>query len=335
MTANEQLLLVRVPDGQLTPDCFATRHGEVADPGRGELVIRNLLLSIDPAARAWLSQRTYRDQLRPGDVMAGYTLGEVVAENGSGHAIGSLVFADGGWQEYAVLPGSAARTVAPRAELPVELGLLGITGLTAYFGLLRIGRPQPGATVVVSAAAGATGNVVGQLARARECRVIGIAGSAEKGRVLVDELGFDAFVNHRSPTLRDDLRAAAPDGIDIYFDNVGGLVLATVLPMMRTFGRVVCCGAVSEYDTGAGGMAARAIPGLLVTRRLLMQGFLVHDFEDEWADAHDVLAAEYAAGRLVSVHEVLDGLGSAPDALVGLLHGENVGKRMVRIAEMR
>jgi NADPH-dependent curcumin reductase CurA len=214
-----------------------------------------------------------------------------------------------------------------------HLSVLGITGLTAYFGLLRVGQPRPGGTVLVSAAAGATGNVVGQLARLKGCRAVGITGSDAKNDFLVDQLGFDAAVNHRSASFGDDLRRACPDGVDVYFDNVGGATLERALRSMNLHGRVVCCGAVSQYDTGnpAAGGGIFGVPGLVVTKRLRMEGFIVMDFLADWLEAIQELAGWIASGDVMVVEDVVEGLERAPEALIGLLAGDNVGKRMVRV----
>ena len=229
-----------------------------------------------------------------------------------------------------------ARRVTPMpvlGPLTHHLSVLGITGLTAYFGLLRVGRPRPGETVLVSAAAGATGNVVGQLARLKGCRAVGITGSDDKNRFLVDELRFDAAVNHRSASFGDDLRRACPDGVAVYFDNVGGPTLERALRLMTLHGRIVCCGAVSQYDTGnpAVGGGTFGVPGLIVTKRLRMEGFIVMDFLADWPEAIQELVGWIASGDVVVVEDVVDGLERAPQALIGLLAGDNVGKRMVRV----
>jgi NADPH-dependent curcumin reductase CurA len=299
------------------------------------LLCRNVLLSIDPANRAWLQGRTYREQVLPGQVMAGLTLAEVVAENGTGIPVGSYVTGDGGWQEYVVQPAGKVAPVEVAGELTHHLGVLGMTGLTAYFGMFDVGRPVAGETVLVSAAAGATGSVAGQLARIHGCRVVGVTGSAAKNQVLTERLGFDAAVDHRSPTFADDLRQACPDGVDVYFDNVGGPVLDAALRRMNTHGRVVCCGAVSQYDTATPAPGPAGVPGLVVTKRLRMEGLLVFDFAARYAEALTRLAAWLRDGDLVELHEVLDGLDNAPRALIGLLAGENVGKRIVRIGPDR
>jgi NADPH-dependent curcumin reductase CurA len=214
------------------------------------------------------------------------------------------------------------------------MSVLGVTGLTAYFGLLRVGAVQAGDVVLVSAAAGATGNVVGQIAKLKGCRVVGVTGSNAKNQLLVERLGFDAAVNHRDPTYADDLRRACPDGIDLYFDNVGGPTLELALRLLKLKGRVVCCGAVSQYDTGTPNAAdgVRGVPGLIVTKRLRLEGFIVSDYIAEWATATQELAGWVSAGAIAVLEEVVDGLDGAPGALTGLLAGDNVGKRMVRVA---
>src|SRR3989442_4629374 len=246
---NRQILLVERPTGKLEERHFRLTEGTIGEPGPGEALCRTILISIDAANRAWMQGRTYRDQLSAGDVMAGGNLSEVVAVNAAQIPVGTIVMCEAGWQEYAVLPAGRLMPINVRGQLTHHLSVLGITGLTAYFGLLKIGEPKAGQTVVVSAAAGATGNVIGQIARIHGARAVGVTSSDDKNRMLERDLGFDAAVNHRSDTLFDDLRAACPDGIDGYFDNVGGKVLETVIPLMKSQGRIVCCGVVSQYDT--------------------------------------------------------------------------------------
>jgi NADPH-dependent curcumin reductase CurA len=332
---NRRIVVARTPEGSLDESHFRAEDAVAGEPGPGEVLVRAVLLSIDPANRAWLQGRTYRDQVKPGDVMAGLVLGEVVAERDSGIPAGTYVTADGGWQQYAVLPAARVQRVEPAGELAHHLGVLGPTGLTAYFGLFDVGRPVAGETVLVSAAAGATGSVVGQLARGHGCRVVGVTGSAAKNRVLVERLGFDAAVDHRSPTFAADLKAACPGGIDVYFDNVGGPVLDAALRRMNTHGRVVCCGAVSQYDTGAPAPGPAGVPGVLVTKRLRMEGLLVFDYAPRFAEGLAALAGLLRDGSLVELLDVVDGLDNAPRALMGLLAGENVGKRLVRVGPDR
>ncbi|HZZ51132.1 MAG TPA: NADP-dependent oxidoreductase [Pseudonocardia sp.] len=332
MAATQQQIVLReLPTGQLGPEHFTRREGPVPAPGAGEILVRTVLLSIDPANRAWMNGPTYRPQLVAGDVMAGYALAEVIDPRDSGLAAGSVVFCDTGWQQYAVIPTDTAVAVDVRSALPHHLSALGLTGMTAYFGLLEIGRPTAGETVVVSAAAGATGSVVGQIARIEGTRVVGIAGSQQKRRVLEEELGFDATVSHRSPDFDDELAAACPDGIDVYFDNVGGTVLNSCLRLLNERGRVVCCGSVSTLDQPGPPCDPALVPLKIITHRLRMEGFIVLDYLDQWPDAEARLAGWIADGRLRVLEEVIDGLDQAPDALIGLLAGQNLGKRMVRV----
>src|SRR5262245_22515637 len=257
---NRQVLFVHRPEGKLTESDFEMHEVEVPDLGRGEVLCRTILLSVDPANRAWMAGRTYRDQLGENEVMSGFTISEVVDSGDTALARGTIVAGDGGWQEYAVLPAAALRGVDVRGPLTHYMSALGITGLTAYFGMLEVGRPARGETVVVSAAAGATGSVAGQVARIQGARVVGITGSDEKNRVVVDRLGFDAAVNYRSDAFRKDLRAQCPNGVDVYFDNVGGSTLETMLRLMNVHGRIACCGAVSQYDTSDPGPGPSGYP---------------------------------------------------------------------------
>lgn len=328
---NHQVVLTRLPENRLTVDHFAVREAPMPAVGDGQVLCRTVLLSIDAANRAWMQGATYRDPITGGQVMAGFALAEVVESNDPGFAPGDVVEADCGWQTYSVQPAKGLTKVAVRAPLTHHLSVLGITGLTAYFGLLRVGQPRAGETVLVSAAAGATGNMVGQLAKRAGCRVVGVAGSADKCTFLTDSLGFDGAISHRDENFRGALKAACPDGVDVYFDNTGGPVLEAALWRMNMHGRIVCCGVVSQYDTNAPAAGPRGVPGLLVTKRIRMEGFIVMDFFADRAAAEDDIAAAVAGGTLQAVEDVIDGLDRAPAALVGLLAGDNLGKRMVRV----
>jgi NADPH-dependent curcumin reductase CurA len=330
--ANRQILLAERPSGKLEESHFKAIDSTISDPAPGEVLVRTVLLSIDPANRAWMQGRTYREQLAAGDVMAGGALCEVVSANDAPIPAGTIVWGEPGWQEYAILQASRVLPVTVRGPLTHHMSVLGITGLTAYFGMLNVGRPRAGETVVVSAAAGATGSVAAQIARIQGGQVVGVTGSEDKNRLLESELGFDATVNHRRESLRQDLAAACPNGIDVYFDNVGGRVLEAVLPLMRTHGRIVCCGAVSQYDSATPAPGPAGVPGQLIVKRLRMEGFLVSDYIGEWAKGQEQLAAWVAAGELKVLEDVVEGLESAPRALIGILAGDNVGKRMVRVA---
>lgn len=331
-TTNHRIIYAHRPEAHLTVDDFQMVDGTVPAPGEEEVLCRTILLSVDPANRAWMQGRTYRDQLTEGEVMAGFTLCEVVAENGTDVPVGSIVACEAGWQEYAVLDRRNVDVISPIGPLTHHMSVLGITGLTAYFGLLSVGRPRAAETVLVSAAAGATGNVVGQLARIKGCRVIGVTGSDEKNAILVDELGFDGAVNHRSPDFTDKLRELCPVGVDLYFDNVGGPVLERALALLRPNGRVVCCGVVSQYDTDSPAPGPRGVPGLLVTKRLRMEGFIVTDFAADWPNAVQDLSRWIDTGEIRVLEDVVDGLENAPQALVGMLAGDNIGKRIIRVA---
>src|SRR5581483_6407580 len=244
---------------------------------------------------------------------------------------GDLVWGNTGWQEYAAVPGKHLTKMPKLEPMTHLLSVFGIAGLTAYFGLLEIGKPKAGETVVVSAAAGSVGSIVGQIAKIRGCRVVGIAGGADKCRWLTSELGFDAAVDYKDGAVFKALRAAAPKGIDVYFDNVGGDILEACLPQMNNYGRIACCGAVSQYDGVPSAHGPRGVPGLIVVKRLIMQGFIVMDFMAQRDKALADLKAWTSSGKLKVQEDVIDGLENTPKALIGLLAGENRGKRMVRV----
>ncbi|WP_293901176.1 NADP-dependent oxidoreductase [Phenylobacterium sp.] len=331
-SSNRQILLDRLPAGdKLAPDHFVLNVAERPTPSEGEVLLKTRYISLDAANRAWMQGATYRSALTGGQVMAGGGLSEVVESKVAHLKPGDLVFADAGWQEYAVLPG---KHLAKQPDLKPETHLLsvyGIAGLTAYFGLLECGQPKAGDTVVVSAAAGSVGSIVGQIAKIKGCRVVGIAGGEAKGRWLVDELGFDAAVDYKSTEFKRQLRAAVPDGIDVYFDNTGGAVFEACLFAMKNFGRIACCGALSQYDGAPPPHGPRGIPGLIVTKRLTLRGFVVMDFAAQNNQALADLQGWVADGRLKVQEDIIDGLENLPSALIGLLGGENRGKRMVRV----
>jgi NADPH-dependent curcumin reductase CurA len=319
--SNRQILLAEVPKGKLAPEHFRLTQSPLPTPGDGEVLLRVRLISLDAANRAWMQGATYREAVTAGSVMAGGAIAEVVESKAPGFTPGDLVFADTGWQDYAVLP--ARRLVkVPRVEPMTHLvSIYGVAGLTAYFGLLRVGEPKPGDTVVVSAAAGSVGSLVGQIARIKGCRAVGIAGGRAKCDWLVKELG----------SLPKALKAAAPKGIDVYFDNVGGDILEACLFQMNNGGRVACCGAISAYDGAAPPAGPRGVPGLIVVKRLTLKGFIVTDFFAERDKGIADLAQWVAAGKLRVQEDIIDGLENTPRALIGLLAGDNRGKRMVRV----
>lgn len=329
---NRQIVLDRLPGGErLAPEHFALNTAERPTPGDGEVLLRTRYISLDAANRAWMQGATYRSALQGGQVMAGGGLSEVVQSNVGHLKPGDLVFADAGWQEYATLPGknlSKLPDLKPETHL---LSIYGIAGLTAYFGLLECGRPKAGETVVVSAAAGSVGSIVGQIAKIKGCRVVGIAGGEEKGRWLTEDLGFDEAVDYKSAEFKRRLRAAVPDGIDVYFDNTGGDIFEACLFAMKNHGRIACCGALSQYDGAPPPHGPRGVPGLIVTKRLTLRGFVVMDFAAQNDQALADLQSWVASGQLKVQEDVIDGLENLPQALIGLLAGENRGKRMVRV----
>ena len=329
---NRQILLVETPKGKLGPEHFKMQDAPMPVPQDGDLLLRVKIISLDAANRAWMQGATYRSAVDAGSVMAGGAIAEVVASQAPGFAKGDLVFADTGWQDYAALPAGQLIKVPHVEPMTHLLSVYGVAGLTAYFGLLRVGEPKAGETVVVSAAAGSVGSIVGQIAKIKGCRVIGVAGGAEKCAWLKSELGFDEAVDYKAGNLYPALKAAAPKGIDVYFDNTGGEILEACLPLMNMGGRISCCGAVSAYDGAPPAAGPRGIPGLIVVKRLRMQGFIVMDYYNERDAAIADLQKWVADGRLKVQEDVIEGLENTPAALIGLLAGENRGKRMVKVA---
>ena len=328
---NRQWLYAKQPQGKIGPDTFQWTETTIPVPREGEALVRTRMLSLDPANRAWMMGKTYRDALEPGQVMSGFAIGEVVDSKSGGLKAGDIVEGDWGWQDYAAL--SARRLTKRTIKAPFELliGPLSITGLTAYFGLLNIGQPKPGDTVLVSAAAGAVGTMAGQIAKLSGCRVIGTAGGQDKCDWLVRDLGFDAAVDYKAGGVYRALRAVCPNGIDVYFDNTGGPVLDAALSLMNLRGRIVCCGNVSQYDVEKPAPGPMAVPGLVVTKRLRLEGFVVMDFFDQRAEAEARLARWVEEGKIKAIVDIVDGLDKAPQALIGLFEGRNKGKMAVRV----
>ena len=335
MADNVQILLMERPRGPLAETHFATRSVPMPAPGDGQLLVRTLLLSLDAANRAWMQGATYRAALNAGELMSGYGIGEVVESRSPKFARGDVVMGELGWQEWCA--GDAKGFVRASAHRPLsqQLSVLGVTGKTAYHGLLNVPGIAAGETLLVSAAGGAVGSIVGQIGKIKGARVVGVAGGREKCDWIVRELGFDACIDYKNDGLPAALKRAAPEGIDVYFDNTGGPILQAALFAMKLHGRISCCGAVSQYDV-ASPKSPAGVPGLLVVKRLRMQGFIVMDFADKDADAERDLSAWARSGQLKVIEDVIDGLEHAPRGLIGLLAGENRGKRMIRVgAETR
>ncbi|MDB5494762.1 MAG: zinc-containing alcohol dehydrogenase superfamily [Phenylobacterium sp.] len=329
--ANRQIVLAQIPQDKLGPEHFKLIEGERPRPGEGEVLVRTRYISLDAANRAWMQGATYRSALTSGQVMAGGALSEVVESRDPALKPGDLVWGDTGWQEYAAAPAKRLAKLPNMEPVTHLLSVYGVAGLTAYFGLLDCGRPKAGETVVVSAAAGSVGSLVGQIARIKGCRVVGVAGGEAKGRWLVDEIGFDAAVDYKAGNLRGQLKEACPNGVDVYFDNTGGDILEAMLFAMNVHGRIACCGAVSQYDGAAPAHGPRGVPGLIVTKRLTLRGFVVMDFDEQREKALKDLQTWVAEGKLKVQEDILEGLENTPAALIGLLHGENRGKRMVKV----
>lgn len=333
MPENRQVLIASLPSGHLQPGDFEVKTAAIPACGDGEVLCRTLALTIGAGQRAGLQgSASYAGAPVAGVVMGGTGVARVESSNSSEFRAGDVVVAPTGWQDYSVHPARALRRVDPRTDPALHVGVLGTNGLTAYFGLLEVGRPRPGETVVVSAAAGSVGHIVGQIAKRQQRRVVGIAGSDEKCRILVDELGFDVAVNYKDPGFRSAFKNATRNRIDVYFDNTGGDILESALFRMNAHGRIACCGVVSQYDTSNPGPGPRGVPGLLVNNRVRMEGFLVFDYADRYEEARAALSGWIERGELKPCVTEFDGLDAAPGAFVGLLGGGNVGTTIVRVA---
>ncbi len=331
---NRQWRLAARPHGLPVPSDWEFTEEPVPSPGQDEFVVRVLYISLDPAMRGWMNAgRSYVPPVGVGEVMRALGAGEVIESRHPAFAVGDHVTGSFGVQAYALSDGSGVTRVSTDvAPLTLYLSVLGMTGMTAYFGLLDIGKPVAGETVVVSGAAGAVGMVVGQIAKIRGCRVVGIAGGAEKCRFIVEELGFDAAIDYKSEDVRVALRDLCPDRINVYFDNVGGDVLDAALTRLARHARIVICGSVSQYNNEGPARGPANYMALLVDRAR-MEGFLVFDFAARYAEAGAEMAAWIAEGRLRSLEHVVTGLESFPETLLKLFRGENFGKLILAVEE--
>lgn len=327
---NRQILLASRPKGEVTPQDFRLVETPIPEVGPGEVLVRNHYLSLDPYMRGRMDDAKSYAASQPLDaVMIGGTAGEVVQSHNPKFAVGDRVIGMFGWQLYGKSDGSGLYKVdTTRVPLTAYLGCVGMPGVTGWYGLNRIIAPKAGETVVVSAASGAVGSVVGQLARRKGCRVVGVAGGPLKCRVVTDEFGFDACVDYKAGNLYPDLRAATPDGIDGYFDNVGGETLDAVLRRMNAFGRIAVCGLISAYDGKA--MPLHNFRSVLVNR-LRIEGFIISEHMEAWPEALRELGELAAAGELKYRETIAPGLDAAPEAFIGLLKGRNLGKQLVKL----
>ena len=329
---NQQIRLKSRPAGEPIPANFAVAEAPVPEAKDGDVLRRTIYLSLDPYMRGRMSDAaSYATPVAIGDVMGGHTVSQVVESRNSQFKAGDFVTGYDGWQGYGVSNGKDLRTLDPKTvPISTAIGVLGMPGMTAFVGLMDIGQPKPGETVVVSAASGAVGAVVGQLAKIKGCRAVGIAGSADKCKYVVDELGFDACLNYKTDDLVPALKAACPAGVDIYFENVGGAVFAAILRVINKDARIPLCGIISEYNA-TGNPAGPNLRPLLV-QRALIKGFIVSDHPDRGPAFLQEVAPLVMSGKIKFREDIVDGLAHAPEAFIGLLQGKNFGKLMVRVS---
>ncbi len=334
---NKQILLDSRPEGAAQASNFRLREVPVPDLQDGQILIRHHYLSLDPYMRGRMNDaKSYAKPQALGEVMVGGTVGEVVASRNSKFKVGDSVVGGGGWQEYSVVDaaqfGMLRKVDTQRIPLSAYLGAVGMPGVTAWYGLMRICAPKAASTVVVSAASGAVGSVVGQLAKVRGCRAVGIAGGADKCRYVIEELGFDACIDYKahadSKALYQALKEATPEGVDGYFENVGGRILDAVLPRMNAFGRIAVCGMISGYN---GAPIPLAQPQLILQSRLRVEGFIVSEHMEDWPEALKELADLVASRKLKYRETIAQGIEAAPQAFLGLLEGRNFGKQLVKL----
>ncbi len=328
MTTSRRITLAKRPQDQVAVDDFASDEVEVAPLAKGEFLVDVEYLSIDPTIRGWMAYDTYLPKIGIGEVIRSAGAGRVIESRNKAFPVGSRVFGMPGWQTRAAMSGAVP--IPEGVTYEQALSVFGVTGLTAYVGLEDIGKPQPGETVVVSGAAGGVGSIAGQIAKIKGARVVGVAGSPEKCAWVVDELGFDDCIDYRAEDVAAGLRRTCPEGVDVYFDNVGGETLNAVLGQIKDHARIILCGAISQYNTGSPtpGPAnlINAIP-----RRALLKGFIILDHMDRATEAAAAMGKWLAEGKLQSRTHVLEGLDSAPLALQELFTGANLGKSLVRV----
>jgi NADPH-dependent curcumin reductase len=338
LLTNRRIVLAERPQGPADLSCFRLETVPIEPPREGEVLLRTVWLSLDPYMRGRMSDaRSYATPVAIGGVMTGGTVSRVEKSLNTKFHEGELVLAGSGWQELAISDGSGLVKLPSGIESPsAALGVLGMPGFTAYIGLLDIGQPQPNETVAVAAATGAVGSVVGQIAKLKGCRVVGIAGGAEKCAWAVEQLGFDACVDHRAPALNELLAAACPKGIDVYFENVGGKVFRAVLPLLNAHARIPVCGLISQYDEAPKPAQGESVQSLMVTilvKRISMRGFIISDgFDHRRAEFLAAMGGWLREGKIKYREDVVHGLENAPSAFIGLLKGRNFGKLLVEVS---
>ncbi len=331
---NRQWIMKERPQGMVQESNFEYREQAIPEPGEGEVLVQNLYLSFDPTFRGQMEDRpNYVPPMQPGDVMRGGSAGTIVKSNNADFNPGDLVSGAGGWQDYFVPDSSNLMSIAKIPEgvsIPNALSIFGVTGLTAYFGLLDVGQPQAGDTVLVSGAAGATGSVVGQIAKIKGCRVVGIAGGPEKCDWLLQEANFDAAIDYKNEPVYKRIRELCPQGVNVYFENVGGEILEAALGCLAMRARVVLCGGISSYNSEQAPAGPRSLMSLIGTRSR-MEGFLVLDYEDQFAQARKDMSQWIADGKLVSKEDIQEGFENAPKTFMRLFTGQNRGKQMLKL----
>jgi NADPH-dependent curcumin reductase len=335
---NRRIVLASRPQGAPTVANFRLEQQPVPVPNDGEMLLRTLFLSLDPYMRGRMSDApSYAAPVQIGGVMVGGTVGRVEESKHPGFSKGDLVQTYGGWQDYSISNGAGAHKLDPDMPRPsYAIGVLGMPGFTAYMGLLDIGAPKPGETVVVAAATGAVGSAVGQIAKIKECRVIGIAGGRQKCDFAVRELGFDACLDHKDPQLPQLLAAACPKGIDVYFENVGGAVFDAVMPLLNAFARVPICGLIARYNATSlpsGPDRLSLLTTMMLQKRLRMQGFIISDYAARIGEFHRDMTQWVRQGRVKAREDIVSGLENAPTAFLGLLEGRNFGKLVIKVSD--
>ncbi len=335
---NKQVPLARRPQGAPVPEDFDIVQTAIPEPGEGQFLTRTIYLSLDPYMRGRMNaDRSYAAPIPVGGIMEGGTVSRIEKSNHAGYTVGNYVVGRTGWQEFAISDGEGMRSIAPEnAPLSTALGVSGMPGMTAYTGLLNIGQPKDGETLVVAAASGAVGSVVGQIGKISGCHVVGIAGGPEKCRYVTEVLGFDACIDHRDSNFEQKLATACPDGIDIYFENVAGRVLRAVIPHFNFFARMPVCGLIAQYNMAETPDGPDHLPMLMrsiLTKRLTLRGFIVRDFADQEADFLRQVGSWVREGRVKFREHRVAGLENAPETLIGMLKGENFGKVIIEVSE--
>ena len=335
---NRQVVLASRPKGKPQANNFTIAEAPIPAPKDGQVLSKTIYLSLDPYMRGRMNAgKSYADPVEIDEVMSGGTVGQVIESKNSSFSEGDFVFGYGGWQEFWLQDGKKLKKVDPQlAPISTATGVLGMPGVTAYTGLLNIGQPKKGETVVVAAASGAVGSVVGQIARIKGARVVGIAGTPEKCEFVKEELGFDACVNHSLQDFAENLKSACPNGIDVYFENVGGKVFEKVLPLLNNFSRIPVCGIISSYNATQLPAGPNLTPLLMrdiLVKRLTFRGFIVWDFDSQEEEALTQLSNWIKEGKIRYREDIVDGLGNAPEAFMGLLEGKNFGKLVVRVSD--